>query len=57
LPSYRRRRRRPNEEKNRTISEKNSKETSEETGPAEVFDLVDEESYADAWSVWLDHAH
>jgi hypothetical protein len=55
--SYLRRRARPNEEKIRTISEEISEETSEEAGTTEDFDLVDKESYADAWSLWLDHTH
>jgi len=59
--SYPRRRATPNEEKIRTISEEISAEISEETsdqaGATEGFDLVDNESYADAWSLWLDHAH
>jgi hypothetical protein len=59
--SYPRRRARPNEETIRTISEEISEETSEETsdeaGATEGFDLVDKKSYADAWSLWLDHTH
>jgi len=59
--SYPKRRARPNEQKIRTIGEEVSEEVSEETsdqaGATEDFDLVDKESYADAWSLWLDHAH
>ena len=43
----------PNEEKTSTISEK----TSNETVSTEIFDFVYEESCADAWPLWLDHAH
>lgn len=63
--SYPRRRAGPNEEKIRAISEEISEEiskeiseeTSDQAGATEDFDLVDKEAYADAWSLWLDHAH
>jgi hypothetical protein len=55
--SYPRRRARQNEEKIQTISKKIREETSDEAVATKDFDCVDEESYTDARSLWLDHAH